>query len=144
MFPEHAMLPNKCVSNIITPQYSYSSLLVLILPAAYLLSPSRLYGRGGRVTRPRQERKLGSEALSAASVPTQQGRALLANPPGASGLHLLQSCCLAAVPTHEMKPSSGDHKRWPRSVTVGLTLGAHSDNRKAESHWHSQGHFHSR
>lgn len=47
-FPEHAMLPNKCVSNIITPQYSYGSLLVLILPVAYLLSPSPLYCQGGR------------------------------------------------------------------------------------------------
>lgn len=44
------------------------------------------------------------------TVPTQQGRALLAHPSGACGLHLLQGGCLAAVPTREMVPSSGDHK----------------------------------
>lgn len=44
------------------------------------------------------------------TVPTQQGRALLAHQSGASGLHLLQGSSLAAVPTREMTPSSGDHK----------------------------------
>lgn len=45
-FPRTCRAPNKCVSNIITPQYSYGSLLVLILPIAYLLSPSPLYCQG--------------------------------------------------------------------------------------------------
>lgn len=48
--PERATLPAKCVPNTASPQYSYGSLLVLILPADYLLPPSPFYCQGGRVT----------------------------------------------------------------------------------------------
>lgn len=106
------MLPNKRVSNIITPQYSYSSLLVLILPAVYLLSPSPLYGQGGRVPHPRQERRPETESLQAAA--TQHcAHTAGQGPPGKPAWCqqspvtfplLLQRCFLDAIPANGMTP----------------------------------------